>query len=98
MANLWVLYMKDKVTISLYSIETNDAVGYKTGFLNEFDNIQKIRNGLCKAAEESKREAPEFIVSVLLVPDWDRQNNSYKDEQYLANKSRFVEAAKNKFE
>lgn len=90
--------MRDKVTISLYSVESNDALGYKPNFLNEFANIEKIRNGLVNAAKEAGRQPPEIILSILLVPDWSRKDNSYIDDKYLDKKYAFLDAARQKFE
>lgn len=90
--------MRDKVTISLYRTETNDSPGFNNNFKNELANIRKIRDGLINAAIEEKRTPPEIIVSILLIPDWERENNSYEDEHYLIKKAVFLEEAKKHFE
>jgi hypothetical protein len=93
--------MRDRITISAYSVETEktkENPGYDQGFLNQFSNIKKIRDGLVSAAIQAKQETPEVIVSVLLIPDWDRENNSYQDQLYLEKKAAFLIAAKSKFE
>ena len=81
----------DKVTISFYSMETIEDPGYTQKFLAQIANIKKIRDGLVKAAEKAGREPPEFIISIILIPDWKRSGNSYQDETYLAKKNLFLQ-------
>jgi hypothetical protein len=38
---------------------------------------------------------PIFIVSILLIPDWNRENNSYQDHLYVAKKNLFVNEVRN---
>jgi hypothetical protein len=83
--------MRDRVTISLYSKEIDGPLGYNRDFLSEISNIGKICGGLVKAAKEAEREPPEFILSILLVPNWDRKNNSYVVSQYLQQKKSFLD-------
>ncbi len=90
--------MKDKLTITLFSKETNDPPGFKKDFLNEVENIKKIRNGFIKAAKEANRHPPEIVVSLLLVPDWDKPNNSYSNREYLTRKNAFLSEAKDKLQ
>ena len=89
--------MRDKVTINLYSIETDDRHGYNRIFLDEFANIKKICDGLAKAATEAGKTSPEFVLSILLVPNWKRDHNSYTDSTYLAKKEKFLDEAVKKF-
>ncbi|MDR3491789.1 MAG: hypothetical protein P4M12_07100 [Gammaproteobacteria bacterium] len=85
--------MRDRITISLYSREQNNVAGYSDAFLNEITNIQKIYNGLVNAAKDTGRESPEFIISVLLVPDWTRNGNAYDNPEYLIKKNAFLTQA-----
>jgi hypothetical protein len=84
----------DTVTINLYALETNDATRYNSFFRAEIANIKKIHHGLVNAANHSGRNPPNFVVSVLLVPLWDRANNSYQNNEYLDKKNQFIEELK----
>jgi hypothetical protein len=82
--------MTDKVTINLYSLETDGNPGYTPEFKGEIANIKKIYNGLVNASNKVGRIPPIFVVSILLIPDWDRASNHYDDELYKAKKNNFV--------
>jgi phage tail tube protein FII len=86
----------DKVTISFYSKEIDTQPGYTQNFLAEIVNIKKIRDGLSQAAKKARRDPPEFILSILLIPDWNRNGNSYNDQTYLNKKKFFLEEFTNK--
>jgi hypothetical protein len=87
--------MRDRVTISLFSVETDAEPGYTLLFRSQIENIKKIYNGIVRAANRVERPSPEFIVSILLIPNWDRQNNSYNDQLYLSRKNLFLNEIKN---
>ena len=89
--------MRDRVTISLYSTETNDLSGYTLGFLEQLDNIEKIRDGLINAAKKAGQSPPEIVISMLLVPNWNREGNSYTDGTYLRKNEEFLVEAKRRF-
>jgi hypothetical protein len=87
--------MRDRVTINLFSVETEEPPGYTLVFRSQIENIKKIYTGLVNAANQTRRTPPEFIVSILLIPNWDRMNNSYNDDLYLRSKNRFVDEIRN---
>ena len=82
--------MNDKITICLFSRETPD--GFDSRIFNEKDNLLKIYDQFSAAAVAHDREPPVFVISLLLIPDWD-EGSSYKKSAYLAKKNGFMNAA-----
>lgn len=80
----------DRVTITLFSVEKSDGT-FNESMFHSYDEIQRLKEGLSAAAREAGREPPEFVLSVLLIPDWTRPANSYADPRYQALKGQFLE-------
>lgn len=83
--------MVDVVTIGLYSTEIDESPGYNTKFLEQLTNILKIRDGLTQAALAAGNQPPTFILSLLLIPNWEREDNSYTNNTYLERKKTFFD-------
>lgn len=82
--------MNDKITICLFSRET--SAGFDSRIFNEKDNLLKMYDQFSAAAAAHDRAPPVFVISLLLIPDWD-EGSSYKKLAYLAKKSRFMNEA-----
>ncbi|WP_367607993.1 hypothetical protein [Legionella sp. W05-934-2] len=83
---------KDKVTISLFSVENKQGTYNRGMFSAEtVEDIKKIKDGLTEAARKAGREPPEVVLSVMLIPDWTREDNAYTDATYLGIKETFME-------
>ncbi len=86
----------DRVTIGLFSTE-KEGGSFDVRLLAQKSNIAAIKKGLTDAAIKQGRKPPEIVVSVLLVPDWKREGNSYKDRTYQAVKSAFITRVNEEF-
>ncbi|MGE3318298.1 MAG: hypothetical protein AB7I18_03290 [Candidatus Berkiella sp.] len=90
----------ERVTIGLYSSEFGaDKLPEKFhgGMFNEKENIRKIIAGLTEAARKSGKKPPEFVLSVLLIPNWNKEGNGYNNQDYQSTKQAFVEKARQEF-
>lgn len=87
----------DVVTIGLYTLETAEGE-YHRGFLKQSENIQKIVEGLTEAANRNGKPAPKFVLSVLMVPNWQKPENGFSHDSYQETKSHFITETKEHFE
>lgn len=78
----------DRITISLYSIEMPDG-NFNKALFQQKNNIKHIKDGFARAAQLCGRKAPEIIVSVLLIPNWQKGDNGYENKKYLELKAKF---------
>lgn len=80
--------MVDTVTIGIFGKESNslDQICFQ-----QKANIANIIAQLTKAANEAGCQPPKFILSVLLVPDWSKQDNDYHHPDYLSQKQLFFD-------
>ncbi|HAT9523302.1 TPA: hypothetical protein NQN30_001862 [Legionella pneumophila] len=81
--------VQDVVSITLYSKQVNGRPPYTTQLFDERDNIKNIIKGISDAARRENREPPRFVLSVNLVPDWNRANNGYENADYQADLAAF---------
>ncbi|WP_298623351.1 hypothetical protein [uncultured Legionella sp.] len=86
---------RDRVTISLFSVETTE--GFSDALLNQKDNIERMQKKMTDAAIAAGREPPEFVVSVLLVPDWKKAGNGYENASYKEKQAKFMETTRKHF-
>ncbi|HVT63144.1 MAG TPA: hypothetical protein VHD33_06650, partial [Legionellaceae bacterium] len=74
--------MNDRVTLSLYSMQTNNNLGYHPGAFGQIPNIKAMKDNLSSAARLAGNRPPEFVVSMLLIPDAGNYNNlSYTENK-----------------
>jgi hypothetical protein len=85
-----------KVTISLFSRELGpDSFG--TQLFEQVENIKIISEKITEAAKSRGHPPPEIVVSILLIPDWKKNNNGYENPDYLNTKKLFFKAVQEKF-
>ncbi len=72
----------DRITIGLYSLQS----GNLDSILGEISNIKLIRNHFRNAASKAEREPPEIIVSLFLVPNWNKGSNFENIDYIIARK------------
>ncbi len=77
---------QEVVTVGMYCLET-EAQSFN--IVDQIKLIEHIRNKISEAAREARKTPPKFILSMLLVPDWNRLNNNYTDRTYLKTKGIF---------
>jgi len=77
------------VTIGLYATQTR--TGRFGGFIDsQVEQIEYIREKMTAAAAQAGQSPPKFVLSVLVVPDWDIPENSYDNAGYLAVQQEFM--------
>lgn len=77
------------VTIGLYATQTR--TGRFGGFIDsQVEQIEYIREKMTAAAVQAGQPPPKFVLSVLVVPDWDIPQNSYDNAGYLAVQHEFM--------
>src|SRR3990167_8238933 len=81
-----------RVTIAVYSIEKEDG-SFNAAVFSQKENIKAIQEGLAKAAKKRGEFPPELVISVHLIPNWERAGNSYQDSRYQLLKNVFIEQA-----
>jgi hypothetical protein len=82
----------DKVTLCLFSKENDSEHGFNEEIFNQSDRIETIRRLLTKVATTHGRPPPEFVVSVLLIPNksMSDMSNAYDTPEYEQKKDRFI--------
>lgn len=87
----------DRITICMYSRENKTPAEFDEQMRNERECIERIRQGFTDAAVRAGKQPPEFVISVQLIPDWSRADNSYLDPEYLDKKAQFMAAVADNF-
>lgn len=77
---------KDRVTISLYGVQ--DGITFNRAALNELSKFTDIKDKLSQSANRCGRDAPEIVISALVIPKW-ADGSDYKNEDYLLAKKAF---------
>lgn len=60
---------KDRVTVSLYSTKISATPGYHRGAFDQIANIKAMKENLSSSARLAGNRPPEFVISMLLIPD-----------------------------
>ena len=87
----------DRITICIYSREAQTVEEFHHQMQDEQAQVDRIRQGFTEAALSAGQNPPEFVISVQLIPDWQRPDNSYSDSEYLAKKMQFMDAVYTNF-
>ncbi|MDX2164888.1 MAG: hypothetical protein SFW07_05685 [Gammaproteobacteria bacterium] len=72
---------RDRVTITLYGAE-QDVRKSLNAAMGEIPNIALIKTKLTTEAVKAARQAPEIVISVLLIPRWDDEKSGYENPTY----------------
>lgn len=81
----------DKITIGLYSLQTDKSPGFNDRFLGEVANIKAMKERFTHEANVAGRRPPIFVISMLLIPphgDYNRSTNPGYEE----NQSKMLES------
>lgn len=90
--------MNDRVTITKFSVQESKDTYNKTMFSeSDIKDVEAIKKGLAEAAIKAGKKPPEIVLSVILIPDWKKEGNSYKHEDYIALKKVFMEQVKKSY-
>jgi len=74
------------VTIGLFCTEQNVSA---FPISSQIKSIEYIRKKITEAANQAEKQPPRFVLSMLLIPNWERVGNSYNDEDYQKNREEF---------
>jgi hypothetical protein len=80
----------NRITICLFSLENNNNF-FEEKIILEKNKIIQIKKDFFETAVYFNQVPPEFILSVLLIPDWDRPGNGYSDAEYKKNQLTFMQ-------
>lgn len=88
---------QDTITIGLFSTEKGPGQFNEVLFTQK-DKIARIKDAFTEAAQAQGREPPKVIVSVLLIPDWKKEGNSYTHPDYVATQQTFINRTRKEFD
>ncbi len=79
---------RDRITISLFGTqqESEKAVGFA---IKEFDNIRIINQKMAQAARRAGRQPPQIVISILIIPDWEKGYHYGHDDYIIAMRKFF---------
>ena len=87
----------DRITICMYSRENKTDAEFYEQMRNERARVDRLKQGFTAAALNAGQNPPEFVISVLLVPDWENPDNSYSHPSYMEKKLQFMQAVATHF-
>ena len=71
---------------------------YSRVLFEQKKNVKRIVKRVREEAEKKGRNPPEIVLSVLLIPDWDVEGNSYEQKDYLDTKIKFIEEVRKSYQ